>query len=861
MSAAAHHSNISESSNTIEHVVLRPPRARIIQSRGDGFGAYIERLINVAYETCRSFNTFMKTRNDLIDYIRRELDRVYFDYQFSIIIGKKFAFDLAPCLLMAEIEHGGLSVLIFTSIGCSYSTVFTEEDPNDAPLVCPAPILIKLYSQDACWGMGERLLVILNERASIEANSISGESIIRIVRVLFKGPRSVKALILFKIFDHDDNKMITIQEISEFYEIYLAEFRFPHNELRRQELINTFLQNFGMINDNDKLSFDQFYSILQETPELLKSLQLINIPMNDNDGEKSEWQIWRINNRYQILIGLLYILSTIGIIIYVIIKWTIHKRMRNGWLIVAHIFGCLVKFNFALSVVLMLKQWMRWIRQCYYLRRFLPIDDHIDAHRYVGTVFAICSVVHSLVHIINYSVNSEGYSFVQCMFTTIQQQGWISGLAPITGNILLVLLIIMVICALQCIRQREKFFMLFRISHLLFWPMFILLIIHSEDFWIWACGPMFLFLCEKIYLLKRYLPQKGRTHLKRITIEDDNTISFIIVRPPYFNFNTGDYVNICFPRIVSYDWHPFTLSSCPENKDTLRIHISITSYTGVLESLMYQFREQQYICQNCHHINYDYEAIVRRKLKKVDFIWVNRDVENFSWFLQLLTDFENEQIAYLQALTSENTVQQRYIDFHLYFTSLKRNDQGMIGNAPYDLVSNIYAKISNRDILTKLKTKTILGRPQWPSLFAKFKAEHEKTNVFFTGNHIGFMRYATPQQRDHGLLQRMRSRAFIIVKTEVIDRLNKKFGSKLYTDKNVLISGIHTHSTPDGTGGTLLVDISTFDFVRENWEACVDGIVQSIIRAHKNLQLGRIQINVGQVDNANINRSPSFLFA
>ncbi|CAF4611558.1 unnamed protein product [Rotaria sp. Silwood1] len=735
MSAAAHHSNISESSNTIEHVVLRPPRARIIQSRGDGFGAYIERLINVAYETCRSFNTFMKTRNDLIDYIRRELDRVYFDYQFSIIIGKKFAFDLAPCLLMAEIEHGGLSVLIFTSIGCSYSTVFTEEDPNDAPLVCPAPILIKLYSQDACWGMGERLLVILNERASIEANSISGESIIRIVRVLFKGPRSVKALILFKIFDHDDNKMITIQEISEFYEIYLAEFRFPHNELRRQELINTFLQNFGMINDNDKLSFDQFYSILQETPELLKSLQLINIPMNDNDGEKSEWQIWRINNRYQILIGLLYILSTIGIIIYVIIKWTIHKRMRNGWLIVAHIFGCLVKFNFALSVVLMLKQWMRWIRQCYYLRRFLPIDDHIDAHRYVGTVFAICSAVHSLVHIINYSVNSEGYSFVQCMFTTIQQQGWISGLAPITGNILLVLLIIMVICALQCIRQREKFFMLFRISHLLFWPMFILLIIHSEDFWIWTCGPMFLFLCEKIYLLKRYLPQKGRTHLKRITIEDDNTISFIIVRPPYFNFNTGDYVNICFPRIVSYDWHPFTLSSCPENKDTLRIHISITSYTGVLESLMYQFREQQYICQNCHHINYDHEAIVRRKLKKVDFIWVNRDVENFSWFLQLLTDFENEQIAYLQALTSENTVQQRYIDFHLYFTSLKRNDQGMIGNAPYDLVSNIYAKISNRDILTKLKTKTILGRPQWPSLFAKFKAEHEKTNVFFTGNH------------------------------------------------------------------------------------------------------------------------------
>lgn len=142
------------------------------------------------------------------------------------------------------------------------------------------------------------------------------------------------------------------------------------------------------------------------------------------------------------------------------------------------------------------------------------------------------------------------------------------------------------------------------------------------------------------------------------------------------------------------------------------------------------------------------------------------------------------------------------------------------------------------------------------------------------------MGYAVPKQKGHGLLQRMRSRAFIvgdmndernrlvyvsvdngmafqIVKTEVVDRLNKTFGSNLYNDKNVLISGTHTHSTPGGTGGTALVDITTLGFVKENWEACVNGIVQSIKRAHTNLQAGRIKINVGQVDNANINRSPA----
>lgn len=142
------------------------------------------------------------------------------------------------------------------------------------------------------------------------------------------------------------------------------------------------------------------------------------------------------------------------------------------------------------------------------------------------------------------------------------------------------------------------------------------------------------------------------------------------------------------------------------------------------------------------------------------------------------------------------------------------------------------------------------------------------------------MGYAVPKQRGRGLLQRMRSRAFIvgdvnregnrvvyvstdngmgfqIIKTEVVDRLNKTFGSNLYNDKNVLMSGTHSHSTPGGTGGTALVDITTFGFVKENWEACVNGVVQSIVRAHKNLQLGRIKINVGQVDNANINRSPA----
>ncbi|CAF1200439.1 unnamed protein product [Rotaria sordida] len=60
----------------------------------------------------------------------------------------------------------------------------------------------------------------------------------------------------------------------------------------------------------------------------------------------------------------------------------------------------------------------------------------------------------------------------------------------------------------------------------------------------------------------------------------------------------------------------------------------------------------------------------------------------------------------------------------------------MIGYAPFDFAANIYENVSNRDILTKMRTKTILGRPQWSLLFAKFKAEHRRTSVFFTGKPV-----------------------------------------------------------------------------------------------------------------------------
>lgn len=148
---------------------------------------------------------------------------------------------------------------------------------------------------------------------------------------------------------------------------------------------------------------------------------------------------------------------------------------------------------------------------------------------------------------------------------------------------------------------------------------------------------------------------------------------------------------------------------------------------------------------------------------------------------------------------------------------------------------------------------------------------------------FGFMGYASPEQKGTGLLQRPRARAFVFVddnpesktygsrvayvsmdlcmgfhmmKQNVLDALAARFGA-LYTDANVLISGQHTHATPGGIGGAVLVDLTTLGFSKENHFAAVNGIVRAIVQAHNSVQPAVVKLAVGQCDGCNINRSPS----
>ncbi|KAL4911587.1 hypothetical protein BDW74DRAFT_143232 [Aspergillus multicolor] len=145
---------------------------------------------------------------------------------------------------------------------------------------------------------------------------------------------------------------------------------------------------------------------------------------------------------------------------------------------------------------------------------------------------------------------------------------------------------------------------------------------------------------------------------------------------------------------------------------------------------------------------------------------------------------------------------------------------------------------------------------------------------------VGFGGYADTDQIGTGLRQRLYSRAFIIGNPSnlqetwiyiVLDTLAGDTGIRhgvleglaslggeysRYGDRNLALTGTHSHSGPGAWYNYLLPQIPNKGFDRQSYQAIVDGALLSIQRAHESLAPGRLTFGTIDVEDANINRSP-----
>ena len=79
----------------------------------------------------------------------------------------------------------------------------------------------------------------------------------------------------------------------------------------------------------------------------------------------------------------------------------------------------------------------------------------------------------------------------------------------------------------------------------------------------------------------------------------------------------------------------------------------------------------------------------------------------------------------------------------------------------------------------------------------------------------------------------------------------------IYSAENVVLSATHTHSGPAGFLQYALFEVPSLGFIEQTFKAMVDGIARSIVMANKNIRPAKIFYTEGNIDNANINRSPT----
>ncbi|NXS93436.1 NOX5 oxidase, partial [Jacana jacana] len=477
----------------------------------------------------------------------------------------------------------------------------------------------------------------------------------------------------------------------------------------------------------------------------------------------------------------------------------------SGWLAVARGCGQCLNFNCSFLAALMLRRCLTWLRATP-IAKVLPLDQHVVFHQLVGYVVLALAALHTGAHVANFSrlARQDGrHALAEYLLSARPGVGGLGGTASQTGLALQGLLVAMLAFSSPCVR-RSGHFEVFYWTHLSYISIWILLILHGPHFWKWFVVPGCLFMLEKVVGLA--WRRAGGLRIIEVNLLPSKVTHLVIERPQFFHYKPGDYVYLNIPAIATYEWHPFTISSAPEQQETLWLHIrslgqwtnklyeyfqqpegsspepkplsrslrekrrrrwvqvganrsqvsakaecyidgpygtptrriftsehavligagiGITPFASILQSIMYRYRRRRQSCPSCHYSWCEDLRDEEMTLRKVDFIWINRDQKHFEWFISLLTKLEMEQ--------AEQDPGGQFLEMHMYMTSaLGKSDMKAIG---LQMALDLLAAKEQKDSITGLRTRTQPGRPDWSKVFGKVAEEKKgKVQVFFCGS-------------------------------------------------------------------------------------------------------------------------------
>lgn len=415
------------------------------------------------------------------------------------------------------------------------------------------------------------------------------------------------------------------------------------------------------------------------------------------------------------------------------------------------------------------------------LNGVIQFDKNITFHITTAWSIVFFSWVHTIAHWNNFAQvaakNNLGiYGWLLANFAS--GPGW-------TGYVMLIALMGMVFTSIE--KPRRANYERFWYTHHMFIIFFVFWAIHGAFcmiqpdvapfctsigpaaigvFWqYWMYGG-FIYLAERI---ARELRGRHKTYISKV-IQHPSNVCEIQIKKENTKTRAGQYIFFCCPAVSLWQYHPFTLTSAPE-EDYISIHMrcvgdfttsvstllgcewdkkgSSSKVVGVggdenTDPALKRVLPRVYIDGPFGSASEDvfkYEVAVlvgagigvtpfasilksiwyrmnypqqRTRLRKVYFFWICRDFGSFEWFRSLLLAVEAQDVD-------------NRIEIHTYLTAKIKADDAtniMINDANAD-----------KDTITGLRSPTNFGRPNWDMIFRGIRKLHSpcEAGVFFCG--------------------------------------------------------------------------------------------------------------------------------